>query len=295
MIDVVFSDTAHGNLAAATSSNPQTIEYMNYEVEEYKLNTKPQAIEDSEGIICLGFHWDIGYLNYSEDSEYRMKLPASLYYGHHCRLHPEDEAELLEDGKNNLESLKKLQEFAQRKRAFRIWYGRNAMELCGFYYTCDVLKEYDVDIYAVEIPTISTAGTKIRQVSSLGMRHAAEYGDLVKNKMLLTKEMVTYYSSLWQSLKQENTPLRVVVSDILISVPEDFYDNLIMNGFTEKRMTEAQIVSKIMCLNLGISSGFVEQRIWDMGQSGKIKLIQDGEQSHMRIWTNILMDCLMKR
>ena len=96
MIDVVFSDTAHGNLAAATSSNPQTIAYMNYEVEEYKLNTKPQAIEDSEGIICLGFHWDIGYLNYAEDSEYRMKLPASLYYGHHCRLHPEDEADVID-------------------------------------------------------------------------------------------------------------------------------------------------------------------------------------------------------
>ena len=53
MIDVVFSDTAHGNLAAATSSNPQTIEYMNHEVEEYRLNEFQNKFIDEN-------HWYFG-------------------------------------------------------------------------------------------------------------------------------------------------------------------------------------------------------------------------------------------
>ena len=49
-------------------------------------------------------------------------------------------------------------------------------------------------------------------------------------------------------------------------------------------MAENVWISDIMSLGLGVSCGFVEQRIWSMGEIGIIRLLQDGENMSERIW-----------
>lgn len=288
MIEIVFSGTAYGGLAVATSSHPDNVKRVEQDAKEYGGGIAVKAMEKPEGILSFEFQWDIGYLNELEDSEYRMKLPASLYYGHHVRLHPEDEAELLEDGKHNLKTLKALQKLAEAGKSFRIWYSSSAMEMSGFYYLCNVLKDYDVDVYVVELPQVFTIGDKSKHISSWGMAHTYEFGYLVENQRLLQKSELKYRASLWQTLVEENAPLRAVVSNVLMSVPADFYDGIIMSCFTRDTIRENEWVSEIMSLYLGISSGFVEQRIWEMGKSGVISLVQDGERMNERIWERVL-------
>ena len=79
---------------------------MKVEAREFGNNVPIKPIEEPELILPFEFQWDIGHLDQPEDSEYRMKIPARLYYGHHVRLHPEDEPELLKDGEKNIKALK---------------------------------------------------------------------------------------------------------------------------------------------------------------------------------------------
>lgn len=288
MIEIVFSGTAYGGLAVATSSHPDNVKSVEQDAKEYGGGIAVKAMDKPEGILSFEFHWDIGYLNEPEDSEYRMKLPASLYYGHHVRLHPEDEAELLEDGKQNLKTLKALKRLAEAGKAFRIWYSSNAMEMSGFYYLCNMLKDYDVDVYAVELPQIFTIGDEPKHISSWGMAHTYEFGYLVENQRLLRKNEMEYIASLWKELVDENAPLRAVVSNVLVSVPADFYDAIIMSRFAGTTIRENEWVCEIMGMYLGIDSGFVEQRIWEIGKSGIISLVQDGERMNERIWEKVL-------
>lgn len=288
MIEVVFSGTAYGGLTVATSSHPDNVNMVKQDAKEYGGGIAIKSMEKPEGILSFEFQWDIGYLNEPEDSEYRMKLPASLYYAHHVRLHPEDEAELLEEGKHNLKTLKALRKLAEAGKPFRIWYGSNAMEMSGFYYLCNVLKDYETDVYAVELPQVFTIGDKPKQIASWGMAHTYEFGYLVENQKLLQKHEIEYRASLWQELVEENAPLRAVISNVLTSVPADFYDGIIMSRFTGTTIHENEWVSEIMSMYLGISSGFVEQRIWEMGKNGVISLVQDGERMNERIWKRVL-------
>ena len=148
-----------------------------------------------------------------------MKIPARLYYGHHVRLHPEDEPELLKDGEKNIKALKGLRILAEQGREIRIWYSNSSMELCGYYYLCHVLRDYDVVIHAVELPAMYAIGNKPKQITSWGMAHGYEYGYLIENERTLTKEEICYVASLWDKLVEENAPLRAVISNRLVSVP----------------------------------------------------------------------------
>jgi len=288
LIDVVFSGTAYGELTVATSSHPDNVKRVKQDAKEYGGGIAVKAMEKPEGILSFEFQWDIGYLNEPEDSEYRMKLPARLYYGHHVRLHPEDEAELLEDGKHNLKTLKALKKLAEEGKSFRIWYSSNAMEMSGFYYLCNVLKDYDVDVYVVELPQVFTIGDNPKHISSWGMAHTFELGYLIENQRLLLKSELEYRASLWQALVEENAPLRAMVSNVLMSVPVEFYDAIILSRFSGTTIRENEWVCEVMGMYLGIASGFVEQRIWEMGKKGIISLIQDGERMNERIWERVL-------
>ncbi len=77
---------------------------------------------------------------------------------------------------------------------------------------------------------------------------------------------------------------RAVISNRLVSVPEDFYDSLFLRCFEGETMAENVWISDIMSLGLGVSCGFVEQRIWSMREIGIIQLFQDGENMSERIW-----------
>lgn len=288
MIEIVFSGTAYGELTVATSSHPDNVNMVKQDAKEYGGGIAVKVMEKPEGILSFEFQWDIGYLNEPEDSEYRMKLPASLYYGHHVRLHPEDEAELLEGGKQNLKALQALKKLAEAGKTFRIWYSSSAMEMSGFYYLCNVLKDYETDVYVVELPQVFTIGDKSKHISSWGMAHTYEFGYLVENQRLLSKSELKYRASLWQTLVEENAPLRAVVSNVLMSVPADFYDGIFMSCFTGTTIRENEWVCEIMGMYLGISSGFAEQRIWEMGKSSVISLVQDGERMNERIWERVL-------
>ena len=284
MIDVVFGHSTGGSLLSATKACGKLQWFIQHEIDDYDLGIGITPLEDHEDIVLLNFSWDIGFLQPSEESEYRMKLPASLYFGDYVRLHPKEEPKLLEDGKQNLAGLNKLKEYAGQKKAFRVWYGCNAEEMCGFYYVCSILKDYDVDIYAVELPCIHITGNRIAQTCSWGYVLSAEYGLLERNKRLLSQREVEYTASLWEELKEENAPLRACIAGVITSVPEDFYDGLIMRYFTKEIMRETEIMEPVMALSLGLRCGLMEQRLWQMGLSGKIELIKDGEECKHRVW-----------
>ena len=112
---------------------------MKVEARKFGNNVPIKPIEEPELILPFEFQWDIGYLDQPEDSEYRMKIPARLYYGHHVRLHPEDEPELLKDGEKNIKALKGLRILAEQGREFRMRNNtfhrnifKNRLEALGF-------------------------------------------------------------------------------------------------------------------------------------------------------------------
>ncbi|KUO77481.1 MAG: hypothetical protein APF81_04765 [Desulfosporosinus sp. BRH_c37] len=88
-------------------------------------------------------------------------------------------------------------------------------------------------------------------------------------------------SSLWNDLKAENAPLRALVNGKLISVPEDFYDHIIIKNIPDREFVMAQLIGTILGkYHLGVGDGWYALRIKKMIVDNKLEIVADKDTSH---------------
>lgn len=88
-------------------------------------------------------------------------------------------------------------------------------------------------------------------------------------------------SSLWNNFKAENAPLRALVNGKLISVPEDFYDHIIMKNIPDRKFVMAQLIGTILGkYPLGVGDGWYALRIKKMIAKNKLEIVADKDASH---------------
>ncbi|MCQ5149776.1 DUF3658 domain-containing protein, partial [Coprococcus eutactus] len=71
----------------------------------------------------------------------------------------------------------------------------------------------------------------------------------------------------------ENAPLRALVNGTVLCVSEDFYDFIIWNRLTEKRVKECRLIGDILGqVPIGIGDWWDAARIEHFIRQGKIKV-----------------------
>ena len=92
------------------------------------------------------------------------------------------------------------------------------------------------------------------------------------------------YAMLWGILAEENSPLRAVVNNRVLSVPEDFYDFLIWKWLKDAPVKEARLIGDIIGHSqLGVGDWWYARRIEYYIQQGQIQVVEDSENKYARI------------
>ncbi|MDR1135478.1 MAG: DUF3658 domain-containing protein [Clostridiales Family XIII bacterium] len=86
---------------------------------------------------------------------------------------------------------------------------------------------------------------------------------------------------LWNKLKTENAPLRAVVNGKLISVPEDFYDHIIMRNIPDGEFGMARLIGIVMGeYALGVAGDWYASRIMKMIADNRLEIVEDKGAEH---------------
>lgn len=290
MIEILFGDSEAGSMKAAKSSNTTIIGGMNGPTSY--IGNPPQLdgkkIEwitgNSDEVICLAFMLDIGDIKEPIDSQYRQDLIFSMYTQNGWDNSPEVLKELSMAGKIYINELNRLAGFLKNGEAIRIWYSNSPYSLCGFYYLCNILRNYSNDIFVVKLPEyVQTAKSTITKYSNWGEVSAEEFSQFLVYEKKMTMSEIRMFSNQWAELVENNSPLRAVINGNLIGVPEDFYDFLIRKRLSSNPVKEARVIGDILGhYPLGVGDWWYASRIELMIKAGSVRVVEDSERKYAR-------------
>lgn len=150
------------------------------------------------------------------------------------------------------ESIANVVLYAKKGASFRIWNDNIPTSLCGFYYLINLLKDIDCKIY--EIPFIYDCNPNLDDAEEV------------------TTEQKQTHSCVWDLFVEENAPLRVFENRVLTSVPETYYDDLILDIVDKKEMPVPHIVGKVLSKHK-ISDTYIFGRVYHLVECGYLEIV----------------------
>ncbi len=290
MIEILFGDSEAASMKAAKNKivigtvNGPTSVWMAGKKTPPKRPFAGWMEGTPEKVICLGFMLDVGDIKEPPDSPYRKRLIYSMYAQNQWEQDEEMEEELRKAGDIYANELHRLTEFLDNGEKVRIWYSDAPYSRCGFYHLCNILRKYENEIRAVKIPEYIVRERSITAYSHWSEVSAEEFAGFLPYEKILSKDEVRMYSSLWNELVEDNSPLRAVINGKVCGVQENFYDFLIWKRLTHKPIKEARLIGDILgYYQLGIGDTWYATRIDHYIQQGKIRVVEDSENKYARV------------
>lgn len=151
-----------------------------------------------------------------------------------------------------------------------IWYGENGIEMCGLFYALSLLQNNINNIYTVniseEIHSDNNTIIKHSRVEEISPKRLQWFNDKKKKLKVIMGEQ---YINSWL-----NTNLRIIKDKKVISVPEDYFDEIIIyhtkDVFTSYFNVVGNVINNIKNYT---SDAFICWRIIELIQNGKIAFI----------------------
>lgn len=154
----------------------------------------------------------------------------------------------------------------------RIWYSEcNPEDMCGLYWLMYLikdlkLKENQINVISLPCWDVSDDGTCVHY-RNWGEVSAGMWHSFLDKQRVLPIPLAREYASRWAMLREENSPMRAIVNGQLMSVPEDFYDFIILReiDLSENKFNEAYLIGKILGkYELSLSDSLLARRIETM-------------------------------
>lgn len=262
MIDILFGDSAAGGLKCAR---------------EYSEELKNE-------VYCLGFMADIGDISGSMFTEFRANLLCKMLYQEQWGADPEMEDALNSLGAHYTKEAAKVKRAVKRGEAVRVWVSSAPYSMCGMLWLSGLLAKYKAEVYAVELPKISVNDNSLTRSTGWGECEPEYFVKCLPLARRVSQIELSANAMEWQRLKKENSPLRAVITDRVVSVPASFYDFLIWKYLGNKPINEAMLIGRILGENqLGVGDWWYAQRIEHYIKKGRILVIDDNEQKYARV------------
>ena len=290
MIEILFSESEASAMRAA--KNKVVIGTVSGPVSVWMAGKKTPPEKPFGGwiegtsaeVICLGFMMDIGNIREPMESAYRGELICSMYAQDQWAQDEGIKSALKEAGSFYADELRRLKNYLEEGEAVRIWYCDAPYSRCGFYSLCQVLMGYENEISAVKLPEYVVRDKTIVSYHSWNEVSAEEFAAFLPYEKPLSAEEVRMYAMLWDSLVEENSPLRAVVGGRVLSVPENFYDFLIWKWLGNVPVKQGRVIGNILGhAQLGVGDWWYAGRIAYYIEQGKILVIEDSENKYERM------------
>jgi hypothetical protein len=239
---------------------------------------------NSAEVVCIPFHLDVGDITFPIESEYRKNFILDFYtmngFGDaNSRM----SFELAWD--KNLQEIERLKNYAAQGECIRLWYSDAPYSLCGFYYVCNLLKEYDCKVSAIKLPQhMQLSDTEIQFYTSWGEIDAGRFHRFLPLERELSTCEIRSYASNWIELKEDKSTLRAVVNGKVIGVPEDFYDHIIRKEIPDSEFVMARLIGNILGhYPLGIGDWWYAKRIKKMIELGELIVVNKQKEGYSQV------------
>ena len=272
MIEVTFSDSAAGGLKCARAFSHE--------------------LWESE-VICLGIMADIGDITEPMFGQYRYKLIYKMLYREQWGADKEMRSELKSLGKTYARQYTRLKQGIKDGKPVRVWYDGTPASMCGVLWLSGKLAKYKAEVYVVELGRYNTntdiiANSYSGDVSVIrrdwGECEPREFAEALLLSRRVSREELTANSIKWQRLVNENSRLRAVISEQVVSVPVSFYDFLILRYLGKRPTTQAVLIGKIIGENqLGVGDWLFASRIEYLISRKIIEISEDNKQKYQRV------------
>lgn len=285
MLEVVFSDSEKGSMRAAKNYNNKAMlagahGYIGKRPSKAELEKhfEGQAIGGSSGdVVNIGFSLDIGDISGEVDGNERQNAFHKMWgrFGF-------DNNEKQKFFKDQRIDVEQLLSAARDGIPIRIWKSNVPYSTCGFYYVCYILRDIECNISVVSLPRYKQSSeNEIVEYSHWGEVDAGKFYQFLPLEQQLSKIEKRITSDYWRILMKENATLRAIVSNKLISVPENFYDFIIVNNLPDNDFIMAQLIGKLLGnYILGVSDSWYALRIDKMIEENKLIVVENKDPSH---------------
>lgn len=212
----------------------------------------------SENLVSLDYHLDIGDISADIDSPSRVQVLKKLFNR--------------TDIATQQENLKKVISAAKEGKSIRVWKSNAPFSTCGFAFLCDQLRTIDCKITVVTLPPyIDSPKDTIISYNHWGEVTPDEFYSFLVSENKFTAIEKEIQSNLWQELRCENSPLRAIVNGRLMSVPENFYDSLVLNNLSDNVSSIEELIAIVLGkYPIGVSDAWIENRIRQLVKDGTI-------------------------
>lgn len=287
MLEVVFSDSEKGAMRLAkrydeTAMHNGPISYIGKKPSKAELKElkrryagKPVGGDPSE-VVSIGFLLDIGAIDGELDGAARIEVlrrlwgrfnfdgNASVGFFQSCRADAD-----------------KLLSAAQSGTPLRLWVSSAPYSVCGFYYVCYLLREIDCQINIIFLPDYMETENGAVSYSTWGEVMPGQFYRFLPLQRTVSAGEKRMRAEKWRALMLENAPLRAVVNGMLLSVPETFYDSIILNNLPDGEFVMAKLIGDLLgTYRIGVSDSWYALRIEQMIADGVLTVVCEGDASH---------------
>ena len=151
------------------------------------------------------------------------------------KLYPYENETFFEDFKMSVKSFHQRISTVSSDEIY-LWYGENSKEMCNLMYILSLLESKIGRIYTINVSEMVYEISKRHKYSprSVGEIVPEKLNDYVPLKKPIGNDVYIQYIQLWLKLKKENSNLRAIKDKNVISVQDDYFDEMILN-YTSKR------------------------------------------------------------
>jgi len=282
MLEVVFSDSAKGAIKVAKNYSRETmLGAIGHNIgmkpfkKEFEKKFEGEAIGGSPSdVVCIGFNLDVGDIACEIDSEERKNVFIKLFGS------VDFEKEEIEQFFNlQRQDLEKLITVAKNGMPIRVWKSDTPFSVCAYAFLCDILRNIDCKISLISLPEYwQTSENSVSFYTDWGDLNPSQFYKFLNFEREVPAMEKSIQSKIWNDLKAENAPLRAFVNGKLISVPNDFYDHIIVKNIPNGEFPMAYLIGTILRrYPLGVRDGWYALRIKKMIDENKLEVIANKE------------------
>ncbi len=254
MVEVVFNDSTKGGMAMAQKKH-----------------------REIGAPVGIGFNLDVGDISGAVDGDERKAVFVRLFSS--VEFKPSDLAHFFGIQRHDVDDLMNA---ARKGEAIRVWKSDAAYSACGFAYVCDLIRDIDCPFSAVHLPKhVPVDENTIQAFSSWAEVPDDQFVAFLPLEKPIPRMEKWVHADIWRNLACENAPLRAVINGTLLSVPEDFYDDILAKELPDGDFVMARLIGNILGrYPLGVSDGWYANRIEKMVEDGTLTVVSDMDRSH---------------